>query len=111
MVFALFQRSSWSGGRSWIVVYPRPGPPRLGTSEGPPRTMDAQRPFMLLRAGIQPAAREQFLPWFREVHLRDVSKIPGVVEVQGGHTRAGTLLGFYTFESGEAVQPALASPQ
>jgi hypothetical protein len=66
---------------------------------------------MLLRAGIQPAAREQFLPWFREVHLRDVSKIPGVVEVQGGHTRAGTLLGFYTFESGEAVQPALASPQ
>ena len=66
---------------------------------------------MLLRARVQPDVDERFGPWFREVHLRDVARIPGVVEVQSGRTVGGTRLGFYTFESSEAVQAALASPE
>jgi hypothetical protein len=66
---------------------------------------------MLLRARIQPGAEGRFAPWFRDVHLRDVARIPGVVEVQSGRTVSGTRLGLYTFESSHAVQAALASPE
>jgi hypothetical protein len=66
---------------------------------------------MLLRARVQAGVEDRFASWFREVHLRDVARIPGVVEVQSGRTVNGTRLGFYTFESSEAVQPALASPE
>ena len=66
---------------------------------------------MLLRARVQAGVEARFEPWFRGVHLRDVARIPGVVEVQSGRTLGGTRLGFYTFESSEAVQGALASPE
>lgn len=66
---------------------------------------------MLLRARVQPDIDARFAPWFREVHLRDVARIPGVVEVQSGRTAGGTRLGFYTFEGSDVVQAALASPE
>ncbi len=73
--------------------------------------MNPQLAFLLVRARPQPEARARFDTWFRHVHLRDVAKIPGIGEVQAAWTAGGTRLGFYTFESGEAVQAALQSPQ
>lgn len=73
--------------------------------------MSPDRPFLLVRARPKAGARERFEPWFREVHLKDVSRIPGIAEVEAARTAAGTRLGFYTFESADAVQGALQSPQ
>jgi hypothetical protein len=70
-----------------------------------------ERPFMLLRARPQAEFRAKFETWFRQVHLADVRKIPGIAVVESATTPAGTKLGFYTFEDTEQVQPALASPE
>ena len=68
-------------------------------------------PFLLVRARSRPGSRERFERWFREGHLRDVSRIPGIVQVQSGTTAAGTKLGFYSFASADVVQSALSSPE
>ncbi|MCZ2109904.1 MAG: hypothetical protein LC118_10125 [Dehalococcoidia bacterium] len=73
--------------------------------------MDPSRPFLLVRARPKPEAWERFEPWFRDTHLADAAKIPGIREVQSGVTPGGTRLGFYTFESADAVQAALSSPE
>jgi len=73
--------------------------------------MNQTTPMMLLRARPKPEERERFSVWFREVHLRDIQNIPGIVSVETGTTAAGTKLGFYAFESSEVVQAALSSPQ
>lgn len=67
--------------------------------------------MMLVRARSQPESRERFAWWFRNVHLRDVEKIPGIAGVISGVTPGGTHLGFYSFESTGRVQEALQSPQ
>ncbi len=68
-------------------------------------------PFLLLRARPHAASHERFERWFREAHLRDVSRIPGIVHVQSATTAAGTKLGFYSFASADVVQAALSSPE
>ncbi|MGH2633177.1 MAG: hypothetical protein ACRDG3_07190 [Tepidiformaceae bacterium] len=73
--------------------------------------MNQTTPMMLLRARPKPEARARFADWFRDVHLRDIQKIPGIISVETGTTSAGTKLGFYAFESSEVVQAALSSPQ
>ena len=69
----------------------------------------AMNPLMLLRARPAPAIRTEFEPWFRTVHMKDVSRIPGIIEARSARTAAGTHLGFFTFESAEVVQSAMAS--
>ncbi|MGE3076593.1 MAG: hypothetical protein AB7N24_21205 [Dehalococcoidia bacterium] len=73
--------------------------------------MDDRRPFMLVRARAREASRMEFDDWFDRVHLKDVAKIPGVVGVLKGRNADGTRVGIYTFESTDALQPALASPE
>lgn len=73
--------------------------------------MDDTRPFMLLRARSKEHVRQEFDAWFEAVHLRDVARIPGIARIRKGRTGDGTRLALYSFESTEAVQPALASPQ
>ncbi len=68
-------------------------------------------PLMLLRARPAPAIRTEFEPWFRTVHMKDVSRIPGIIEARSARTAAGTHLGFFTFESAEVVQSAMASAE
>jgi hypothetical protein len=72
---------------------------------------DRLSPVLLVRARVKPEVRRRFRAWYRDVHLRDVRRIPGITTVQWGETAAGTHLGMYTFESSEVVQAALASPQ
>ena len=74
-------------------------------------TLDPNRPFLLLRARTHEEQRVRFTAWFRQVHLRDVGRIPGIAGVRTGTTRGGTRLGFYEFESTATVQAALSSPE
>ena len=73
--------------------------------------MDNERPFMLIRARAREETRIEFDDWFDRVHLKDVAKIPGVIGVLQGRNADGTRVGIYTFESTDALQPALASPE
>lgn len=73
--------------------------------------MNTPHPFMLLRARPSEESRVRFEPWFREVHLRDVEKIPGIARVRSGRLPGGTHIGIYQFESAEALQAGLASPE
>lgn len=66
---------------------------------------------MLLRARVKAPRRNEFDGWFETVHLRDVAAIPGVSKVRTSRNSDGTRLGFYTFESSDVLQAALASPQ
>ena len=68
-------------------------------------------PFLLVRARAKPEARDRFRTWFRDVHLRDVGRIPGMERLQTGQTAGGTMLGIYSFESTDAVEGALGSPE
>jgi hypothetical protein len=73
--------------------------------------MNDDRPFLLLRARVKEEERDRFAKWFRAVHLHDVERIPGIVAVQSGRLAGGTHIGFYSFESSDTVQGALASPE
>ena len=73
--------------------------------------MDPERPFLLLRATPRAEDRNEFRRWWKLVHLRDVRRIPGFSQVEWGETGKGATIGIYTFESAEAVQGALNSPQ
>ncbi len=66
---------------------------------------------MLLRARVLPGLREEFDQWFDTTHLADVAAIPGIVSVRKGRNLDGTRLGVYTFESSDALQAALSSPE
>ncbi len=69
------------------------------------------QPYLLLRARPQESVRGEFERWFREVHLVDVRRIPGKVDVRSGQTAGGTRLAFLMFETAEMVQSAMASPE
>ncbi|HJP40483.1 MAG TPA: hypothetical protein QGF35_02095 [Dehalococcoidia bacterium] len=73
--------------------------------------MDSTKPFMLVRARIKSDEDGSFGAWFRSVHLKDVARIPGVVDVDFGTTHAGTWLGIYSFGDASAAQQALSSPE
>ena len=73
--------------------------------------MNANAPFLLVRARPKPEARERFVRWFRGVHLLDAARIPGIASVRSATTAGGTRLGFLTFESAGTVQTALSSPE
>jgi hypothetical protein len=69
------------------------------------------RPFLLVRARPKPQTRPRFEQWFREVHLRDIARIPGFVRIRSGFTPSGTALGIYDFESNDVVQTTLSSSE
>lgn len=73
--------------------------------------MAPDRPILLVRARPSAGIRAEFGTWFRDVHLRDAARIPGIVRVEHGCTGAGTWLGVYSFEDAEAVQRGLGSPE
>ncbi len=73
--------------------------------------MNSDGPFMLLRARAAAPERDRFAAWFRTTHLQDIRSIPGITRARGGRAAGGVHLGFYSFESSEAVQSALSSPE
>lgn len=73
--------------------------------------MKGNAPFLLLRARPNPDHEGEFDRWFGELHLRDVRRIPGIVQVLQGRTPGGTRLGVYSFENSEGLQASLSSPE
>jgi hypothetical protein len=73
--------------------------------------MNDDRPFMLLRARVHEEARYEFDRWFEAVHLKDVARIPGIVQVRKGRNADGTRVAVYSFADTDTVQTALASPE
>jgi hypothetical protein len=73
--------------------------------------MDSSRPFLLVRAIPLPGQEEPFAEWWKGVHLRDARRIPGFTTIEHSRTPGGAFLGVYTFESAQAVQQTLSSPE
>jgi hypothetical protein len=73
--------------------------------------VDPKQPFLLVRAVPLPEEKDAFAYWFRTVHLRDASRIPGFQTIESARTPGGVWLGVYTFHSAESVQATLSSPE
>ncbi len=71
------------------------------------------KPYLLVRASLDPTVMEEFQRWYQETHLPHVLDIPGIVRAyRTDWTRGGTnWAAFYEFDNEESVQEALASPQ
>jgi hypothetical protein len=71
------------------------------------------KPFLVVRASLDPASMEEFQRWYREVHLRHVLDIPGIVGAYRSDWTRGKAnwTALYEFDSEDSIQPALASPQ
>ncbi len=73
----------------------------------------ADRPWLVVRAKLEPGARREFETWRREVHEPSVLKIPGVegrcrLRLPG---EADVALTVYHFRDEEVIPEALSSPQ
>lgn len=73
--------------------------------------IESDLPVLLLRAQPDPVARETFARWFRDVHIVDVRRIPGIDRVLTGLTPGGVHLALYTFDGSTAMEAALGSPE
>lgn len=73
--------------------------------------MDPSLPFLLVRAVPLPGHEVAFAAWWDDVHLRDAYRIPGFATIEHSKTPGGAFLGVYTFESAQAVQQTLSSPE
>lgn len=75
--------------------------------------MLGSRPYLLVRASLDPTVMGDFERWYRQVHLRHVLDIPGIVRAYRTDWMRGdnnwTVL--YEFDNEESVPGALASPQ
>lgn len=71
------------------------------------------KPYLLVRASLDPAVMEEFQRWYQEVHLPHLLDIPGIVRAyRTDWTRGSTnWAAFYEFANEQSVQEALASPQ
>lgn len=71
------------------------------------------RPVMVVRASIDPAVMEEFLRWYREVHLPHVMQIPGIVRAYRSNCyRHGiNWATLYEFQDDSVIQEAITSPQ
>lgn len=72
-----------------------------------------RRPFLMVRATLEPAVLERFRRWYQDVHLPHMLRIPGI---EGGYracrAKAPTRhIGIFPFASEEAIRGALASPE
>lgn len=75
--------------------------------------MFGSKPYLVVRASLDPEVMEEFQRWYVKVHLPHVMDIPGIVKAyrsdwNRGETNWTTL---YEFASDESVQSAVASPQ
>jgi len=69
------------------------------------------RPFLVVKARLEPAAVDGFRRWYQEVHLPHMMRIPGIEGAY--HLRRGDAadghMAVFSFTSEEAVRAALAS--
>jgi uncharacterized protein (TIGR02118 family) len=69
------------------------------------------RPFLIVKATLEPTAVDAFRRWYQEVHLPHMMRIPGIEDAY--HLRRGDVanghMAVFSFASDEAVRTALAS--
>ncbi len=73
----------------------------------------AVRPFLVVRAFVDPEVREEFDRWYREVHLPNMLKMPGVINAYRSQPmRPGVnWVAVYEYRDEAAVQEGFASPE
>lgn len=73
----------------------------------------SKRPFLVIRAQIDPSQLEDFEQWYREVHLPNVLKIPGIVGGFRCWPRSGypNHFALYKFRDDSVIEAALGSPE
>ncbi|MEE9284869.1 MAG: hypothetical protein V3V35_03970 [Dehalococcoidia bacterium] len=75
--------------------------------------MFGSKPYLVVRASVDPAVMDEFQRWYAETHLPHVLDIPGIVRAYRSDWRRGSAnwTALYEFDHEESVQDALASPQ
>ena len=75
--------------------------------------MFGTKPFLVVRANLDPSTMDDFYRWYEEVHLPHVMDIPGIVRAYRSDWTRGKAnwTALYEFDSEDSVQEALASSQ
>ncbi len=71
------------------------------------------KPYLVVRANLDPAVMDEFQRWYEETHLPHVMEIPGIVRAyRSDWSRGGAnWTALYEFDDDNSVQDAIASPQ
>ena len=75
--------------------------------------MRGLKPYLIVRANLDPSIMDEFYQWYAETHLPHVMDIPGIVKAfRTDWTRGpANWTALYEFANDESVQEALTSPQ
>jgi len=71
------------------------------------------RPYLVVRASIEPSVMEEFERWYCREHLPHVMAIPGIVKAYRSrcHRRGVNWTTLYEISDDASVQTAMSSPQ
>ncbi len=75
--------------------------------------MLGSKPYLVVRAALDPAVMDEFQRWYSETHLPHVLQIPGIVRAYSSTWNRGNAnwTALYEFTGDDAVEEAVASPQ
>lgn len=71
------------------------------------------KPYLVVRASIEPAVMDEFLDWYEKVQLPHVMKIPGIVKAYRSncHRRGINWTALYEMADDASMQVAFSSPE
>lgn len=71
------------------------------------------KPYLIVRANVDPSVMDDFYQWYEQTHLPHVMEIPGIVKAYRTNWGRGPAnwTALYEFDNEESVQRALTSPQ
>ncbi len=75
--------------------------------------MLGSKPYLVVRAALDPAVMDEFRRWYSETHLPHVLQIPGIARAYSSTWNRGNAnwTALYEFTGDDAVEAAVASPQ
>jgi hypothetical protein len=75
--------------------------------------MFGSKPYLVVRANLDPAVMAEFEQWYRSTHLPHVLDIPGIVRAYRSDWSRGNAnwTALYEFADEKSVQGAMTSPQ
>ena len=71
------------------------------------------KPYLVVRAKIEPSVMDEFIKWYEQVHLPHVMEIPGVVKAFRSRcsSRGINWAAFYQIKDDASVQTAISSDE
>lgn len=71
------------------------------------------KPYLVVRANIDPAVMDDFLHWYQEVHLPHVMQIPGIARAYRSncHRSGINWTALYELKGNASIQKAFASAE